>query len=66
MRREEEEAKKVPYEEEMALCDHLVMYLKTTFLSEEGQAGDGGQEEKKSGGSAGGLEHGGVILTAYR
>ena len=30
--REEEMAKKTPYEEEMALCDYLVNYLTTTFL----------------------------------
>lgn len=30
---EEEELKKVPFEEEMALCDYLVSYLKSTFLS---------------------------------
>ncbi len=30
---EVEESKKIPYEEEMALCDHLVSYLETNFLS---------------------------------
>eukprot|EP00903_Cladosiphon_okamuranus_P017482 g16102.t1 len=29
---EEEEAKKIPYESEMVLCDTLVSYLETTFL----------------------------------
>ncbi len=30
---EAEEAKKIPFEEEMALCDHLVVYLETNFLN---------------------------------
>jgi len=29
--REEEEAKKIPYEDEMALCDYLVNYLKVSL-----------------------------------
>jgi hypothetical protein len=33
-KREEELAKKTPYEEEMDLCDYLVNYLTTTFLGE--------------------------------
>lgn len=32
MYREEEEAKKIPYEDEMALCDYLVNYLKVCSL----------------------------------
>lgn len=48
-REEEEELKKVPYEEEMALCDYLVHYLKTTFLAEAPAAG---AEESKSNGTA--------------
>jgi len=31
-KREEEEMKKVPYEEEMALCDYLADYLQKTYL----------------------------------
>lgn len=34
-KREEELAKKTPYEEEMDLCDYLTNYLTTTFLSEK-------------------------------
>mmetsp|Transcript_11083 Transcript_11083/g.15588 ORF Transcript_11083/g.15588 Transcript_11083/m.15588 type:complete len:523 (+) Transcript_11083:144-1712(+) len=32
---EEEELKKIPYEEEMALCDFLVDYLNSTYLSDD-------------------------------
>lgn len=34
-KREEELAKKTPYEEEMDLCDYLSNYLSTTFLSDK-------------------------------
>ena len=61
---EEEELKKVPYEEEMALCDYLVDYLKTTFLSEEGQAG--GASDSKSSGASGSFELDGKVLQAYK
>eukprot|EP00563_Minutocellus_polymorphus_P001527 CAMPEP_0181038904 /NCGR_PEP_ID=MMETSP1070-20121207/10178_1 /TAXON_ID=265543 /ORGANISM="Minutocellus polymorphus, Strain NH13" /LENGTH=589 /DNA_ID=CAMNT_0023116707 /DNA_START=52 /DNA_END=1821 /DNA_ORIENTATION=- len=39
--REEEEAKKIPYEEEMALCDYLADYLTRTYLV------DAAEEKKK-------------------
>ncbi|CAM9420671.1 unnamed protein product [Ectocarpus sp. 12 AP-2014] len=35
---EEEEAKKIPYESEMVLCDTLVSYLETTFMNVKGEA----------------------------
>lgn len=41
--KEDEEAKKIPYEEEMALCDYLADYLTRTYLSEKKSA----TEEKK-------------------
>jgi len=42
---EEEELKKIPYEEEMALCDYLTDYLTKTYLSDEKAKK---MEEKKS------------------
>lgn len=33
--KEAEEAKKIPYEEEMGLCDYLVKYLQDTYLSSD-------------------------------
>ncbi|CAN0326997.1 unnamed protein product, partial [Discosporangium mesarthrocarpum] len=36
---EEEEAKKIPYESEMILCDTLVSYLETTFLKDTSAKG---------------------------
>ncbi len=36
---EAEEAKKIPYEEEMALCDHLIAYLETNFLNKTSKGG---------------------------
>jgi len=44
---EAEEAKKVPYEEEMALCDYLVNYLETTFLNAP-EDGAGAAEKKEA------------------
>lgn len=41
-KKEEEEMKKIPYEEEMALCDYLVEYLTKTYLQ------DGKEEKEKS------------------
>jgi len=41
---EEEEAKKVPYEEEKALCDYLVSYLTRTYL----ETGKKAAEEKSA------------------
>jgi len=41
---EEEEAKKVPYEEEKALCDYLVSYLTRTYL----ETGKKSSEEKSA------------------
>ena len=34
-KKEEEELKKIPYEEEMALCDYLADYLTRTYLTKE-------------------------------
>lgn len=34
-KKEEEELKKIPYEEEMALCDYLAEYLERTYLNGE-------------------------------
>lgn len=34
-KREEEEAKKIPYEEEQGLCDYLADYLERTYLSKD-------------------------------
>lgn len=45
---EEEEAKKIPYEEEQALCDYLADYLERTYLGAKGDDDDGG--EAKAGG----------------
>jgi len=39
-KKEEEELKKIPYEEEMALCDYLAEYLERTYLN-------GGSNENK-------------------
>merc|ERR1712176_525695 len=39
-KKEEEELKKIPYEEEMALCDYLAEYLERTYLN-------GGSSENK-------------------
>ena len=36
--REEEELKRVPYEEEMLLCDYLVTYLQSNFTNKDGAA----------------------------
>jgi hypothetical protein len=33
--REEEELKRIPYEEEMNLCDYLISYLETNFITKE-------------------------------
>eukprot|EP00569_Conticribra_weissflogii_P002201 CAMPEP_0171328816 /NCGR_PEP_ID=MMETSP0878-20121228/862_1 /TAXON_ID=67004 /ORGANISM="Thalassiosira weissflogii, Strain CCMP1336" /LENGTH=589 /DNA_ID=CAMNT_0011828693 /DNA_START=6 /DNA_END=1775 /DNA_ORIENTATION=+ len=41
-KKEEEELKKVPYEEEMSLCDYLADYLTKTYLAE----GKAAQKEK--------------------
>merc|ERR1712157_46553 len=41
-KKEEEELKKIPYEEEMALCDYLAEYLERTYLN-------GGSSENKIG-----------------
>lgn len=43
-KKEEEEMKKIPYEEEMALCDYLADYLTKTYLDE---ASSKKAEEKK-------------------
>lgn len=43
--KEAEEAKKIPYEEEMNLCDYLSNYLSKTYLND---AKDGGVEKKKT------------------
>jgi len=40
----EEELKKIPYEQEMALCDYLVKYLENTFLNSGSKST---KEEKK-------------------
>lgn len=37
-KKEEEELKKVPYEEEMMLCDYLADYLSKTYLTDSSQA----------------------------
>mmetsp|Transcript_23866 Transcript_23866/g.69928 ORF Transcript_23866/g.69928 Transcript_23866/m.69928 type:complete len:502 (-) Transcript_23866:631-2136(-) len=44
--REEELAKKTPYEEEMNLCDYLSNYLTTTFLGSSAADGAAAAEEK--------------------
>ncbi len=44
---EAEEAKKIPYEEEMALCDHLVAYLETNFLNKTAKGGGSKTEAEK-------------------
>ncbi|GMH87468.1 hypothetical protein TrVE_jg11587 [Triparma verrucosa] len=36
--KEEEELKKTPYEEEMALCEYLANYLTTTYLSDKSES----------------------------
>jgi uncharacterized coiled-coil DUF342 family protein len=41
--KEAEEAKKIPYEEEMVLCDYLANYLSKTYLGDD----EAGQEETK-------------------
>jgi len=41
--KEAEEAKKIPYEEEMVLCDYLANYLSKTYLGDD----QAGQEETK-------------------
>lgn len=43
--KEAEEAKKIPYEEEMNLCDYLANYLSKTYLSDKSQD----KEETKQG-----------------
>ncbi len=43
---EAEEAKKIPYEEEMTLCDHLVAYLETNFLNTSAKGGSKVEAEK--------------------
>lgn len=43
---EEEEAKKIPYEEEQALCDYLADYLTKTYLSDDKTGSAGGDEKK--------------------
>lgn len=35
--REEEEAKKIPYEEEMGLCDYLIKYLDETYVKTDAE-----------------------------
>lgn len=45
--KEAEEAKKIPYEEEMNLCDYLANYLAKTYLSDKSQD----KEEAKQGDS---------------
>lgn len=43
---EEEEAKKIPYEEEQALCDYLADYLERTYLSGKSEEnGDGKKQD---------------------
>lgn len=42
---EEEELKKVPYEEEMALCDYLADYLSKTYLSDTSKKSTQGKKE---------------------
>jgi len=44
---EEEEAKKIPYEAEQALCDYLADYLERTYLKGKSEGGDGDSAEKK-------------------
>jgi len=45
--KEAEEAKKIPYEEEQALCEYLADYLERTYLQDEKTDAD--QEERKKG-----------------
>jgi len=43
--KEEEELKKIPYEEEMALCDYLAEYLTRTYLTDAAEERKKAQEE---------------------
>lgn len=61
--REEEEAKKIPYEEEMMLCEYLVKFLRKTFL-DEGVEAEQENIVKSTGTTA--LEVNGVQLKAFK
>lgn len=43
--KEAEEAKKIPYEEEMNLCEYLANYLTKTYLTDKAQAKDESKKE---------------------
>jgi hypothetical protein len=65
---EEEEAKKVPYEEEMALCDYLVKYLQQTFLTDNDSSAPTTAASAAGAplGSGAALENDGVRLQAFK
>jgi len=54
-KKEEEELKKVPYEEEMYLCDFLADYLTRTYLGGDGKKTDKEKEEEGAKSSSVGL-----------
>lgn len=59
--REEEEAKKIPYEAEINLCDHLVTYLEHFLVPSNAEA-----ENANTNQGVAELEVDGQVLRAYR